>query len=323
MRRIALAAVVRCLGVRCLGVRCLGVAGACAAALASSDAGAGNVSPADQRAPALVPAEQKVPVNVLVGGTPAIVVDGTIVIKPAADWFAAAWRALGKTRNTCSEKELHFDYWPDGGIRNFYCHATTSLALSAVTKLAGVAPFVRGPHGVGGLGDDAQLSLHDPRDFGRYNPAFVQWLVDNAVPAAGDAQLREETQGLYDKYVRQLARVYFVVHQKLEARPAWKKQQRNLYMKAMDEKNPDWSAYYDKYSTFLGEADSDWGGYDPNLQSASVAWWLRRDVDKTAPLFLQGLEKLLRTYDGAWLDAQTTCARNARGGRSGGPEQKR
>jgi hypothetical protein len=98
--------------------------------------------------------------------------------------------------------------------------------------------------------------------------------------------------------------VYFVVHERLDApkNKAWKKKMRNEYMRVMDEKNPDWGSYYDKFSTFLGEADSDWGGYDPNLQSASVAWWLRRDVDKTAQLFFEGLTKLLRTYDAAWLD---------------------
>ena len=212
--------------------------------------------------------------------------------------FANAWRALGNTTNKCSERELHFDYWPDGGIRNFYCHALSTIAYDAVVKLSGVAPFVRGPH-------TSRLSLNDPRDFGRYNPKFVRFLVDNAVPAANDAKLREETQSLYDSYVRQLARVYYVVHQRLEAKPAWKKARRDEYMRVMDEKNPNWSAYYDKFSTFLGEADTEWGGYDPNLQSAAVAWWLRRDVDKTAPLFLEGLTKLLRTYDAQWLDTQS------------------
>jgi hypothetical protein len=212
--------------------------------------------------------------------------------------FVDAWRALGATVNKCSERELHFDYWPDGGIRNFYCHALTALSYEALVKVSGTTPFVRGPH------SSTRLSLNDPRDFGRYNPAFVRRLVDSAIPAADDAALRAETQPLYDTYVRQLARVYFVVHRRLESQPAFKKKMRNEYLRVMDEKNPNWGAYYDKFSTFLGEADSDWGGYDPNLQSAAVAWWLRRDVDKTAPLFLEGLTKLLRTYDAQWLDGQ-------------------
>lgn len=246
-------------------------------ALASTDAGAGDV---------VSPAASQSPQRVLVGAN------------KATNAFANAWLALGTTANKCSERELHFDYWPNGGLRNFYCHALTTMAYQAVVKLAGVSPFVRGPHGQFG----GNLSLNDPRDFGRYNPAFVQFLVDNAIPGASDQTLRVDTQSLYDSYVRQLARVYFVVHARLEAKPAWKKQMRNEYMRVMDEKKPDWGSYYDKFSTFLGEADSDWGGYDPNLQSASVAWWLRRDVDKTAPLFFEGLTKLLKTYDATWLE---------------------
>ena len=223
---------------------------------------------------------------------------GTAATGAKAATIADAWRALGTTTNACSERDLHFDYWPDGGVRNFWCHATSVLAWKAFVALAPHKPFSRGPHTQG------KLALHDPRDFGRYNPAFVRWLVDNGVPAASDEALRAQTQPLYEKYVRQLARVYYVVHERLEQKPAWKKQQRNLYLKTMDEKNPDWGAYYDKYSTFLGEADSDWGGYDPNLQSASVAFWLRRDVDGTAPIFFEGLKKLLGTYDAAFLTPQ-------------------
>lgn len=218
--------------------------------------------------------------------------------------FAEAWRALNGTHNGCSAKDLHFDYWPDGGIRNFYCHVISRFSYATVLKLAKVKPFLRGPHGQHGA--QTRLALHDPRDFGRYNPEFVRFLVDNAIPAASDAALRAETQPVYDQFVQQLARVYFVVHERLVNNPAGMKRARDEYMRVMDEKKPDWAGYYDKYSTFLGEADTDWGGYDPNLQSAAVAWWLRRDVDKTAPIWFEGLTKLLRTYDGAWLESQQT-----------------
>lgn len=247
----------------------------------------------------------------VVASSAAVAVEQVEPAPPPADAtkaaFAKAWRALGQTKNQCSATDLHYDYWPEGGIRNFYCRAITALSLQAVTTLSGVEPFTRGPHLGGG-----SLSLHDPRDFGRYNPAFVQFLVDNAIPAADDALLREETQAYYDNYVKQLARVYFVVHQRLEKRADFKKKMRNEYLRVMDEKKPDWGAYYDKFSTFLGEADANWGGYDPNLQSASVAWWLRRDVDKSAPIFFEGLTKLLRTYDAAWLESQSKQQQSAR-----------
>ena len=218
-----------------------------------------------------------------------------------SDDFAAALAKLDDTHNACDERELGYDYWPDGGVRNFWCHAKSVMPWASFVKMAPTI-WLRGPHG---HWREGKLALHDQHDFGRYNPAFVRWLVDNAVPAATNDALRASTQAVYDKYVRQLARVYFVVHETMEARPAWKKRERVIYLRTMDEKNPDWSSYYEKFSEFLGDGDHAWGGYDPNLQSASVAFWLRRDVDNTGPLFLEGLTKLLRAYDGAWWAQKT------------------
>ena len=229
--------------------------------------------------------------------------------------FTRAWRTLGTAENRCKPADLGYDYWPHGGIRNFWCRAQSVLPWAAVTKLAPAKIWLRGPHGewLGG-----KLDLHNPHDFGRYNPAFVRWFVDNAVPASQNEQLRFATQPAYDEYVRELAHTYFAVHEKMQANPKWVKRERDLYLRTMDEKNPNWAAFYDKFSSFLGANGLaaraggtfgfDWGGYDPNLQSAAVAFWLRRDVDKTAPLFFEGLTKLLKTYDAAWLAHPTKAA---------------
>lgn len=193
---------------------------------------------------------------------------------------------LPASKNACTESELSFDYWPHGGIRNFWCHARSVMSWD---ELARSAPdiWLKGPHG------QTRLALHDKHDFGHYNPVFVHWLVDQ-IPASSP-----ENQAAYDFSARELARAYYRVHAAMT--PSIIKKEREKYLHVMDEKNPDWASFYERWSTFLGDAEHDWGGVDPNLQSASVAWWLRRDIDGTAPIFFEGLTKLMKTYDADWL----------------------
>ena len=86
--------------------------------------------------------------------------------------------------------------------------------------------WLKGPHA---RWREGALALHDPHDFGRYNPAFVRWLVDNAI-----APVTPATTSAYDKYIRKLARTYFAVHKAMK--PDWIKRERALYLKTMDEK---------------------------------------------------------------------------------------
>lgn len=228
----------------------------------------------------------------------------------ASTAVADAWTKLGATTNTCVDGEIDFDPWPDGGMRTFWCHARSVMPWAVFAKLVPVEPWVSGPHR---RWREGALSLKEANDFGRYNPKFVRWLVDNAVPASTRPALREQTQPVYDKLVARLARTTFAVWRKLSANPAFKKRERALYAQAIAGKNAEYM-YYDRYGGFLGkhgltatrlqDFQEDWGGHDINVQSAAVAFWLRRDMDGTAAIFAEGLQKLLKTYDANWLATQ-------------------
>lgn len=213
-----------------------------------------------------------------------------------ATTIAGAWRALGHAQgHACAEDDLIFDYGADGGMRNFFCRALTVFSWKTFLALAPTTPFRAGPHKQG------KLKLLSERDFGRYDPRFVKWAVDTLVPGATDAALRAETQAVYDAQVRTLARTWWEVQRAIASDPAWRAREVTLYLRAADDASVKWDAnvvwfYHD----VLG---ADWSGYDPNHIRSATMWWLRRTKDGTADLWLQGLDKLLATYDATWVAA--------------------
>ncbi len=210
--------------------------------------------------------------------------------------IADAWRALpGVQGHACAERDLIFDYGADGGMRNFFCRALKVFSWKTLLALAPTAPFRAGPHKGG------KLRLDSERDFGRYDPRFVTWAVDALIPAAKDSALRADTQAVYDGQVRTLARTYWEVQRAIASDAAWRAREVITYLRAADDASVGWDAsVVGLYHDVLG---ADWGGYDPNHLRSATMWWLRRTKDGTADLWLQGLERLLTTYDAEWLAA--------------------
>jgi hypothetical protein len=132
----------------------------------------------------------------------------------------------------------------------------------------------------------------------------VKWATTALVPAATDAALREQTQPLYDRSMSTLARTYLQVWRALSADPRWVAAERKLYLSGGDPHGETIDLYHD----VLGTSEEDWGGHDPNHVRSATAWWLRRFHDGTAPLWAEGLERLLTTYDSEWLVTEKKAA---------------
>lgn len=217
--------------------------------------------------------------------------------------IAQVWQLLPEEGNACDEEDLGYDYGLNGGMRNFYCRVLTVYSWRALVASAPVWPFRKGPH------RDGKLNLNAETDFGHYNPKFVNWLTQALIPAAEMPLLKESTQEVYDKQVKYLANLYFLVDQKLNAYPEWTERERGRYMASIanSKNNPDAAditlAYYD----FLNDVH-----YDANHVRGAVMWWLRRKQDGTASLWHAGLVKLLTVYDTEWLVLQNQATSNAR-----------
>jgi hypothetical protein len=202
-------------------------------------------------------------------------------------------------------------------MRNFFCRALTVFSWKTFVSLAPVSPFASGPHAAG------KLDLNSKKQFGHYRPEFVRWATTALVPAADDAALREQTQGIYDAQVRGLARVYFKVWRAISADPRWLSRERTAYGAAIEKGEADWSSpVVDPYHETLGSSGQNWGGNDPNLVRSATMWWLRRTLDESATQWAVGLERLLKTYDAAWLEAERAEKPKAPPKRAGTPEYR-
>jgi hypothetical protein len=193
------------------------------------------------------------------------------------------WQRLETSDNQCPEL---FDYYPEGGMRIFYCHLKTYLNFQQLRQLAKMPIFLQGPH------DETQLTLDEANNFGHYNPAFVTWLVQNFIPTSDDSN-QKHYQSLYDQYVKSLARTFYITHQRLLATPTYLQQEQAAYQAGIASQTlPEY--YYEKYYDF---ADLHQTGYDGNVVKTCVAFWLRRFIDGTADEFFTGLQRLLQIYD--------------------------
>ena len=211
-----------------------------------------------------------------------------------------AWKKIYASGSHCEE----FDYFPRGGMRNFYCRMLSFCDFRTFADLAGVPVFRKGPHGREGL------ALDSPDSFGHYNPAFVVLIRKALVPGAGDRVFRAATQDAYDEFVAPLARTFFVTRWKLLKNPGYLEKESRSYM-AFVKAGRLPRGHYEKYFYFMNrsflERENDErylmghgfdGGWDGNVVKTCVAFWIRRYVDGTFDEFGRGLDLLLKTYDG-------------------------
>ncbi len=215
----------------------------------------------------------------------------------------AAWRDIGGSRSGCED----YDYFPRGGMRNYYCHIMNFMDFRRFVDLIGMPVFAGGPHTA------QELKLDSPNSFGYYNREFVARLHRVVIPGEKDAAFRAATQGTYDGYIRPLARIFYVTYRKLKDNPSYLDREKGEYLRIIRAGNLK-PYHYEKYfyfmnPGFIGSRDDESylvkhgfdGGWDGNVVKTCVAFWIRRSIDGTAEEFYTGLEKLMKAYDGGFL----------------------
>ncbi|MEQ8351091.1 MAG: hypothetical protein RH862_06385 [Leptospiraceae bacterium] len=214
---------------------------------------------------------------------------------------------LPESPNDCPNS---FDYFPDGGIRSFYCHIKGVISYEEARTLVPVSIFLSGPHG-------ETLALDRADSFGHYNPEFVEMLVEYGVPGSESEEFRKATQIIYDRYVASLARIMYVTYRKFQNNPELLRKEANTLQYKLRDGSVD-SMYYEKYFYFMNpgfaenpdggfEYFSDRGfdgGYSGNVVKTAAYFWIRRSLDGTDKAFFRGLMKLMRTYDSAYLQSR-------------------
>ncbi len=199
-----------------------------------------------------------------------------------------------------------FDYFPDGGYQNFWCHRPTQLTVQAIQARAGVPIFLSGPHASGSFTNKSKT------DFGHYNPAFVHWLAEEVAPRSKDSLSVRATQSMYDAMMKPLATIFHLTSRKVRAEPVCFERERDAYQKLLTKKKlPD--GYYERWFFFMnpefcprmarGQTSDDYyyqhgmdGGVDGNVVKTVLGFFVRRSIDGTLPEFERALDKLLAAY---------------------------
>lgn len=200
------------------------------------------------------------------------------------------------------------NYFPDGGMRSFYCHINSVVSYEKVRSSLSIPIFLSGPHG-------QNLKLDSDSSFGHYNPEFVELLVENGIPGAEDEDFRKATQFIYDRYVASLARTMYVTYKKFQQNPELLRKEARSLEYRLESQGQVERMYYEKYFYFMnpGFAENPDGGFDyfvdrgfdagynGNVVKTCAYFWIRRSLDGTDKAFFRGLMKLMRTYDSAYL----------------------
>jgi hypothetical protein len=202
------------------------------------------------------------------------------------------------------------------GVRDLYNTMQYLMNLEKMEYLSPVPIFKQGPHRKTFDTKSAQ--------FGHYNPDFLAWAEKELIPAAEDEYLRKLTQPVYDEYLKEIARTYYIAHNHVqaskctaEALALYQELLIEFENKPFDSDAGDGPGYplQKKFWPLFFRIDArryDWNeGNAPHYVVAGAAFWVRRRIDKTEQQFHKLLVKLLVTYDRAWLEgpeAQETLA---------------
>ena len=206
---------------------------------------------------------------------------------------------------TKSSRCPDFDYFPEGGYQNFWCHRPTSLTAALLEARAAAPIFLSGPHAQG-------FTAKSKNDFGHYNPAFVRWLADSVAPQNRATNTVAATQSMYDAMMKPLATIFYLTSHKVRTEPACFARERDTYRKLLAAHNLP-MGYFERWFFFMnpefcgrtarGQTNTDYyyqhgmdGGVDGNVVDSVLAFLIRRSIDGTLPDFERALDKVIAAY---------------------------
>jgi hypothetical protein len=215
----------------------------------------------------------------------------------------ATWRSatlLGDQRNASSASSYIF------GTRTLYDKLQVVMSLDKLQSLSPVPIFRSGPH-------KTEFELNSC-EFAYYNPEFLNWGLRELIPAANVRGLRGATQRAYDVHLRELARSYYLGYKYLVGNPKLRDSTLSRYKQELEQfKGQTCGGFRTGPGVNLQEA---FRPFADQMQRRRFSWdtdsvwyfansaggfWIRRMIDGTFLECLALLEKLLRTYDRAWL----------------------
>jgi len=227
--------------------------------------------------------------------------------------ISISWKAGSLLNEDTPDRSGHS--WVPGS-RKLYNQMSVVMDFSKLKSLSPVPIFLNDVHD-----DDINL---ESADFGRYNPEFLAWANEKLIPAADNAFLREATQPMYNKFLKPMARTYYIAYGHLEDNPSILENAIDTYEMELESYKKNTKVYEKRcfrcgpgeplQSVFHGYAQDQkekyqWTG-DLGFYNFSVAsaYWVRRHIDGTSGQFFNLLKKLIQTYDPDFLTTPEALA---------------
>lgn len=226
----------------------------------------------------------------------------------------ASWKS-----GTMLNKEDVFEENKINGLRVLYEKFKLIIDIPKLKAISRVPIFLEGPH-------QDEMHFHS-KSFGHYNPEFLEWCKKKALPAKNNKLIRQFTRPLYTKFLKEIARTYYLVYHYLSFNESWA----GVLIKAYSEEVriqseipapeiheedlndiPKWRwpdgfgnyfsnlNFQDTDKTYLDLAEQVMDSINDHIPVA-VGFWVRRSIDGTAHLFYDLLNDLIDTYDHNWL----------------------
>ncbi|TGL07992.1 hypothetical protein EHQ43_02785 [Leptospira bouyouniensis] len=207
------------------------------------------------------------------------------------------------------EKEISY--------HKIFCKIQTVISLNKLSDILGINIFLSGPH------SKYYLERNDPTNFGHYNPEFPQKLRDYLLPAKHNPKFLQLTKPIYENWIKQTARDFFIIYQKLDSNSKFFRKEADRYLMLVEESRLD-PYYFDRFILFLYPAFTDnedpeeaakfstFPGdevMDAQIVKELVGFWIRRKADGTDSEFILGLVDLLQLYDSEFYEFRTNPSR--------------
>ncbi|WNJ17909.1 hypothetical protein [Pontibacter sp. G13] len=168
--------------------------------------------------------------------------------------------------------------------------------LTAYAQLAGgIEPFTNSNENFDGWGKrvDGQAAFH------YYNPAIVQWGIQNMIPKANTEIAGKPAQEIYDRmfsrFFRMMVDTYLYINL-VGYQEAQDDYQARFVNMAFDAKDFLGTKYHNALPAY-SKGVNNWGSLTPQL---AIGFWLRRGIDGTNELFWEGLSKIMQEFDEEW-----------------------
>jgi hypothetical protein len=204
------------------------------------------------------------------------------------------WMQPETLRNQCKD----FPYFPNGGIHSAYCFVKTYLPVSKLESISGHKVFNSSPH----INDTI---VRTNEDFGRYNPRFLDWVLENVLPVTSYPEVKKVTEKTYIDYFSKSAKTYYLVYLQLQLENDDNTKIRSHITKSIeDKKYYSYEDYY-YYPNERFEKIPHKGKLikvNGNISKTAVPFWIRREIDGTSGQFIQALEKVFMAYEPEFLD---------------------